>query len=201
MSDYPSLSTPLLVPTDSLEDSYNSITYDDFDPSSFNALIEQPDPNDQITDEIQDPFLFPANPYNEMKQRDSSPWYRLEPPLESVESGSTRESDDEEPFDPKDWMIEDTSTRRIRPPKLPEFLRLLLNNTRYISYASWLNRKKGVFKIHQPTKVVKLWRQVKLRKTVGSIDYDTFARCIRSYYKSGIMRKTRTRHTCRFARV
>jgi hypothetical protein len=111
------------------------------------------------------------------------------------------DNDETESFNPKDWMIQDSLTYKLRPPKLYEFLRLLLDNPRYISYASWIKKNDGLFKIHRPIQVAYLWKQVKVRKSNGSMDYDTFARGIRYYYKSGTMIKTRTKHTYCFARV
>jgi hypothetical protein len=126
----------------------------------------------------------------------------------SEDSGSSPESitpqsldyDDTEFFDSTEWMVRDNSSYKIRPPKLYEFLRLLLDNSRYISYASWVNDREGLFKIHKPIQVAYLWKQVKVRKTNGCMDYDTFARGIRYYYKSGTMIKTHTKHTYCFAR-
>ena len=203
MYDYPSLSTPLLALVNLMDQPCDFRADYDFNPSFFNVGIEQPE-LPRMTDKTQDWFPFPTNPGDEIDPQqlsNTSVQYRLEPPSASIQSGSTRESDDEEHFDIKDWMIQDTVSHKSRAPKLFEYLRLLLDNTRYVSYASWLNKKEGLFKIHEPIRVAKLWRQIKIRRKAGSTDYDTFARSIRSYYKSGIMRKTRTRHTCRFAKV
>lgn len=124
------------------------------------------------------------------------------------DSGSSPESitlqssdyDDTELFDSTEWMVRDNSSCKIRPPKLYEFLGLLLDNSRYISYASWVNGREGLFKIHKPIQVAYLWKRVKVRKTNGCMDYNTFARGIRYYYKSGTMIKTHTKHTYCFAR-
>lgn len=107
----------------------------------------------------------------------------------------------DESFDSNEWLIYDESTGKARPPKLLEFLHLLLDNPRYRSYAAWLNKESGVFRIYRPDNVTSLWRQVKLRRTNGSMNYDTFARGIRYYYKSGSMLKTHTKHTYCFAPV
>lgn len=103
--------------------------------------------------------------------------------------------------DLEELIIQDITSRRSRTPKLHEFLRLLLDNENYSSYASWLDKTDGLFKIHKPNQVANLWRRIKTRKSSASLDYDTFARSIRYYYKPGIMRKTHTRHTYRFAQV
>jgi hypothetical protein len=125
----------------------------------------------------------------------------------SYKSSSTSPSsqisdiDDNEPFNPKEWIISDSVSGRKRAPKLYEFLHLLLNHQRYISYASWLNKDEGIFKIHKPIQVASLWKKVKVRRTGGSMDYDKFARGIRYYYKSRLTIKTYTRHTYCFAQV
>ncbi|CAF1378918.1 unnamed protein product [Rotaria sordida] len=108
-------------------------------------------------------------------------------------------NDDTEFFNPEEWIVQDLSSWKIRPPKLYEFLRLLLNNPRYVSYISWINKDEGLFKIHKPAKVVHLWKKVKLRRTYASVDYDSFSRAIRYYYKSGLMIKTNRKHIHRFA--
>ena len=109
-------------------------------------------------------------------------------------------SDDptEVPFNAHDWLIQDLITRKVRAPRQNEFLYLLLENPRYTPYLSWLSKPNGVFKIHQPERVATLWRRVKRRQTHGVMDYDTFARGIRYYYKSGIMLKTHKKYTFRF---
>jgi len=103
------------------------------------------------------------------------------------------------PFDENEWLIRDTNTNRIRPPKLIEFLHLLLNNLRYLSYISWLNKNEGLFQIHDPEQVAHLWSQVKSRHTNNSMTFETFSRGIRYYYKNGSMLPTHTKYTYRFA--
>jgi hypothetical protein len=119
----------------------------------------------------------------------------------SINSQSSDDNDDEEPFDSNEWTVEDKSGGKIRPPRLYEFLRLLLDNSRYTSYASWLNKDEGLFKIHKPSQVASLWKSVKVRKTNGSMNYDTLARGIRYYYQSGAMIKTHTKHTYCFGQI
>jgi hypothetical protein len=101
-------------------------------------------------------------------------------------------------FDPNDWFVTHPATQKRRAPLLHEFLRLLLNNGRYKSYISWINTDKGVFKMHEPMKVANLWRLVKRRRSQKSVDYNTLARGIRSYYNNGLMLPTRTKYTFRF---
>ncbi|CAF1043219.1 unnamed protein product, partial [Adineta ricciae] len=100
---------------------------------------------------------------------------------------------DDESFNYQEWSIHDRSTGKHRAPKLLEFLYLLLNNKCYTSYASWLDRSQGLFRIHKPDQVARLWRKVKVRRSNGSMNYDTFSRGIRYYYKSGLMIKTHTK--------
>ncbi|CAF0908375.1 unnamed protein product [Rotaria sordida] len=117
---------------------------------------------------------------------------------EACSTSSLRNSN-EISFNPMEWRIRDLLLRKSRPPKLDEFLHLLLNNLRYISYASWLNKAKGLFKIHKPTKVVELWRKIKNRKTRCNLNYEKFSRSIRYYYNKGIMIPTHRRYTYCFA--
>jgi hypothetical protein len=114
---------------------------------------------------------------------------------------SSVDDDVDQPLDHQEWTVVDGSSKKLRPPKLYEFLHLLLNNSRYSSYIAWSDERKGVFKIKKPAQVANLWKQVKVRKTNGYMDYDTFARGIRYYYKSKLMIKTNTRHTYCFARA
>ena len=117
----------------------------------------------------------------------------------SSSSSSSDNNEDEITFDPNEWMIFDEYSTKVRPPKLYEFLRLLLNNQRYTSFASWIDENGGLFKIHRPNQVTNLWKQVKGRDCSQLTDYDIFARGIRYYYKSGIMKKTHMKHTYCFA--
>jgi len=110
------------------------------------------------------------------------------------------DNNDEILFDSTEWQTDDLSKQKRRPPKLYEYLHLLLNNPRYTSYASWLNKEEGLFKIHKPMKVAELWEKVKARKTNRDMDYDKFARGIRYYYDDGTMIATYTKHTYRFSK-
>ena len=101
-------------------------------------------------------------------------------------------------FDPKEWLIKDDSSGKIRAPRQNEFLYFLLEDSRYSSYLSWLDRNEGLFKIHQPERVIELWTKVKNRQTNGTMDYDTFARGLRYYYQLGTMIKTHRKYTFRF---
>lgn len=118
--------------------------------------------------------------------------------LTATDTNSNQPSE-EVPFDPTEWLVQKQSTNRTRPPKLYEFLHLLLNNLRYMSYASWLNKNEGLFQIHKPNEVCKLWEQVKLRHTSKPMTFDNFSRSIRYYYASGQMIPTFTPRTYCFA--
>ncbi|CAF2346217.1 unnamed protein product [Rotaria sp. Silwood2] len=130
-------------------------------------------------------FSVSGNPESSSKDESSSPL--------------NENNDDTECFNANEWIIHDFSSLKMRPPKLSEFLRLLLYNPRYAAYTSWVNKNEGLFKIHNPAKVASLWKKVKLRRTHGPMDYESFSRGIRYYYKSGLMIKTYRRHTYRFA--
>jgi hypothetical protein len=47
----------------------------------------------------------------------------------------------------KEWLVQDSISKRHRAPRLYEFLILLLRNPNYESYASFVNRSKGLFQI------------------------------------------------------
>ena len=99
----------------------------------------------------------------------------------------------------KEWLVADPISKRHRSPRLFEFLLLLLNKPSYECYASYVDRSKGIFQIHQPEKVAQLWQAVKSRQSNQRMTYDKFARAIRWYYKSNIMQKTNTRYTFQFS--
>ncbi|UJR32934.1 hypothetical protein I4U23_020395 [Adineta vaga] len=103
------------------------------------------------------------------------------------------------PLDRKEWLLPDVSSSRLRSPRLFEFLILLVTKPHYESYASFTDRHKGIFQIHQPEKVAELWQAVKSRQSNQKMTYDKFARAIRWYYKSNIMQKTNTRYTFQFS--
>ena len=98
----------------------------------------------------------------------------------------------------KEWLVIDGISRRSRSPRLFEFLILLLNKQHYESYASFIDRSKGIFQIHKPEQVAELWQAVKSRQSNQKMTYDKFARAIRWYYKSNLMQKTNTRYTFQF---
>ena len=103
------------------------------------------------------------------------------------------------PTNQNEWMVTDQLSKRKRPPRLYEFLILLLQNPRYASYASYSNVSEGIFQIHKPDQVAVLWEQVKNRQSTQKMTYDKFARAVRWYYKQDIMIKTNTRYTFQFS--
>ena len=104
-------------------------------------------------------------------------------------------------FDHKYWLIHDSMSRKIRPPKICEFLQLLLCNSNYKSYASWIDKDNGLFKIYQTDKVADLWQKVKTRQHGRSMSVGNFERCIRYHYQSGLMIKTHRKRVYRFAKT
>ena len=103
------------------------------------------------------------------------------------------------PTNTQEWQVVDNHSQRLRPPRLLEFLLLLLAKKHYQSYACYTKRSEGVFQIYQPEKVAKLWEEVKNRHSQQSMTYDKFARAIRWFYKSDLMIKTNTRYTFQFS--
>ena len=95
------------------------------------------------------------------------------------------------PYFVNEWQIIDFSSGKARPPRQHEYLRLLLQNSRYASYATWIDRSQGLFKINQPEKVAALWQKVKNRHTEKEMNYNTFARGIRHYYGTFMIRTNR----------
>jgi hypothetical protein len=132
----------------------------------------------------------------------------LDDPIEdleilSEESGSSvnpvDSSSNDIPTDPKEWRVKDQASKRDRPPRLYEFLILLLQKPHYASYASYKDKSQGIFEVHQPEKVADLWQQIKNRQSTQKMTYDKFARAIRWYYKGEIMKKTNARYTFQFS--
>ena len=103
------------------------------------------------------------------------------------------------PTNAKEWFVPDQNSGRQRPPRLYEFLILLLHKPHYVSYASYKDETRGLFEIFEPEKVAKLWEQVKNRQAIHEMTYDKFARAIRWYYPADIMVKTNARYTFQFS--
>jgi len=132
-----------------------------------------------LDDIIPDISMFSGNPY---------------PPVNPIENVSH-----DIPTNPKEWLVTDRTSKRQRPPRLYEFLILLLQKSHYASYASYKDKSLGIFEIHEPEKVADLWQQVKNRQSNHKMTYDKFARAIRWYYKEDIMNKTNARYTFQFS--
>jgi hypothetical protein len=107
---------------------------------------------------------------------------------------------DDIPVDHTEFQIIDSYSCRKRPPRQNEFLELLLENSIYSSYVRWLDKKQGLFEILLPNQIVTLWEKVKSRQTNGKMNYQTFSRGLRYYYKTGVMIKTHKKYTFRFNR-
>jgi len=124
----------------------------------------------------------------------------LSMPEVTLESSSQNTDDSSDiPINPKDWMVFDQKTNRLRPPHLYEFLVLLLQRPEYSSYASWFKESPGLFEVHQPEKLADLWAHVKTRQANNPMTYDKLARAIRWYYPKEIMIKTNARYTFQFS--
>jgi hypothetical protein len=148
----------------------------DFNDDEFNLMLNNLDCSIYLTPE---PMIFSEESF---------------PVFDPVESTSRNI-----PTNRKEWMVTDKNSRRRRPPRLYEFLILLLLKPHYASYASYTNESQGIFQIHLPDMVADLWQQIKNRQSNLDMTYDKFARAIRWYYKSDIMRKTNTRYTFQFS--
>ena len=80
-------------------------------------------------------------------------------------------TDDDE--DKSQWMIYDPITARQRRPLLYEFIRQLLDKDEYRHIAEYLDRNRGIFKLHEPKEVAKLWQRVKGRNSDASRSFVT----------------------------
>ena len=98
-------------------------------------------------------------------------------------------------FNRDEWRITDSHSGRQRSPRQYEFLHLLLENPRYSTYATWLDKSQGLFTVLLPEEVAELWNKVRSRQTNGTMDYSTFSRGVRYYYKKGVMTPTYKRYT------
>jgi len=208
MFDIPEVSTASCNTINSMEELFDFIEANIFDPFFSNSSINYDEELEDLIKRIytnlikdgkftNDQIIGSENTTNANTSDDSE----SSETNTSLQFSDNDNDGDGESFDPEEWMIQDSSSSKIRPPKLYEFLRLLLDKPNYISYASWANKDEGLFTIHKPIQVALLWKKVKARKTSGLMDYDTFSRGIRYYYRSGTMIKTHTKHTYCFARV
>lgn len=157
------------------------------------------DMDEQLFDDLidlQDEFSVYHNSYSDPLE--SSNNLSPSPPV-PLEYNPFVQNTEEIPTNPKEWLIVDPASRRQRPPRLYEFLILLLHKPQYASYASYKDQNRGIFEISQPDKVAHLWEQVKNRQAIHKMTYDKFARAIRWYYKTDIMTKTNARYTFQFS--
>ncbi|CAF4932534.1 unnamed protein product, partial [Rotaria magnacalcarata] len=92
----------------------------------------------------------------------------------------------------------DVLTGRLRRPLLHEFIRLLVEYDEYSDVAEYLDRERGIFKLHKPDEVAELWKCVKGRNSDNNMTYDKLARALRYYYGNGIMHPSPGRFTFRF---
>ncbi|CAF3316030.1 unnamed protein product [Rotaria socialis] len=100
--------------------------------------------------------------------------------------------------DVKKFLVYDVVTGRLRRPLLHEFIRLLVEHDEYSDVAEYLDRERGIFKLHKPDEVAELWKNVKGRNSDNNMTYDKLARALRYYYGNGIMHPSPGRFTFRF---
>ncbi|CAF1665735.1 unnamed protein product [Rotaria magnacalcarata] len=79
----------------------------------------------------------------------------------------------------------------------PEILNVLQYDE-YSDVAEYLDRERGIFKLHKPDEVAELWKCVKGRNSDNNMTYDKLARALRYYYGNGIMHPSPGRFTFRF---
>ena len=159
-------------------------------------------------DEDEDTFLEDPDSHRSPLRTPSPPSLASDPepvppllPIHDI-NNPTQPSDDsgEIAFDMTEWLVADSSSGKKRHPRQKEFLELLLENPRYNSYITWLDKDQGLFQILEPDKVATLWTKVKFRQTNATMDYNTFARGVRYYYTNGSMIKTNKKFTFCFKR-
>ncbi|CAF3953348.1 unnamed protein product, partial [Rotaria sp. Silwood2] len=161
---------------DSLDALFNYIDAEPKYSSSINDLMNDCyELNDYFNNTSNEQHTISYQPItnDQMQTKSSFSNFRSIDNCEKYSTRSLRNSD-EIPFNPMEWHVTDKFTRKLRSPKLDEFLYLLLNNLRYVSYSSWLNKAKGLFQIHKPAKVIELWIKVKHRKTKSNLNYEKF---------------------------
>ncbi|CAF0885262.1 unnamed protein product [Rotaria sordida] len=170
---------------DEIDENYDPILFDgiiDFDPNTMYIEQNSNDVIDSLKGWLIDfsPSQFETESTDSLNDFSEVPSYDV-------------------PLNRKEWLVEDLISKRQRSPRLFEFLILLLGKPQYICYASFIDKSKGIFHLHQPQKVAELWQAVKSRQSNQRMTYDKFARAIRWYYKSNIMQKTNTRYTFQFS--
>jgi len=89
-------------------------------------------------------------------------------------SPSSSDMSSPNPHNIKKFLVFDETTRRERRPLLHEFIRIVLEKDEYSHIAEYIDRKKGIFKLHQPKEVAELWKQVKGRNSDnGKLNFKT----------------------------
>ena len=191
-----SLSTPILRSTDETRKLFNFFCEDRYD--LLKDLIELPNQSKSI-----DEYGITANQPNDTAEDsfDSCAIHRSRSCPEPYAFQFSHLTHNGGLLNLEELVTQKCVLHKLYSLRLPQFLRLLLDDECYVSYLSWLDKRKGLFKIHEPIQVVNLWRKVKTRTSDESLNYDNFTRAIRYYYKSGAMLKTHTKHTYRFGHV
>lgn len=93
------------------------------------------------------------------------------PPLKSSNNSHKKNSSSPIPFrngnctDLKRFLVHDGTTGRLRRPLLYEFIRILLEYEEYSYMATYIDAKKGIFKLEKPDDVAELWKSVKGRNS------------------------------------
>ncbi|CAF3249711.1 unnamed protein product [Rotaria socialis] len=126
------------------------------------------------------------------------------PSAKSIHRSQKKNASSSKPFSSsscdaiKKFLVYDVVTGRLRRPLLHEFIRLLVEYDEYSDVAEYLDRKRGIFKLHKPEEVAELWKNVKGRNSDNNMTYDKLARALRYYYGNGIMHPSPGRFTFRF---
>ncbi|CAF1084302.1 unnamed protein product [Rotaria magnacalcarata] len=126
------------------------------------------------------------------------------PPTKSIHRSQKNNASSPKSFsssncvDAKKFLLYDVLTGRLRRPLLHEFIRLLVEYDEYSDVAEYLDRERGIFKLHKPDEVAELWKCVKGRNSDNNMTYDKLARALRYYYGNGIMHPSPGRFTFRF---
>jgi hypothetical protein len=138
---------------------------------------------DPITDDMAASYAFTmGEPYNNNFNKNDLSSYlhepstvvphipRESPPLSPASIDYSNMSSPGSPLksaliDIKKFMVFDETTGRERRPLLHEFIRLILENDEYSNIAEYIDRKRGIFKLHRPKDVSELWKHVKGRNS------------------------------------
>jgi hypothetical protein len=169
----------------------------DFYEDIYSTLQEFAD--NQSTIEFHEDQVTPLNNCNEDVNNNDINYYKSLSYFDSISQEYLSDNQTNEiSINRKEWLIIDSTSGKPRAPRQHEFLLLLLAKPEYSSYISWTDKDQGLCKIHEPKQVTRIWEKVKGRQTNGVMNYETFSRGIRFYYKSGLMIKTHQKHILRF---